>query len=620
MNKKLKLYVIIITIISLLFLLIINSFAEESEFRSLIGDYFNKVFDIELNNGSNFLSSKDDLEKREKINNEIFNGNSNKYYSLYDRFGGDIKFIPYFGEIKIKISAIDVFYTLFANNELDKVISFKTIIDLLTAKGTSLNVVYKNRPDVLDSDAIKAGYKDPRVSAYNGISILGGEASLSNFLLAISKTIVNFTAWLSDSKLFVIVNDIFNNLVENIKNLLEILSSIFLTFGIIIFILALVSHVIKFIKNGNTTIKQLIFKSINCLISLGIIYFIIQNPGAFSDIFTKSVRIIDEIFDSALNEANIGNEVINSSINDNIRIAYIWEKAIFNPWCNGMFQDDYNRLYTQFESNPNKIKMNQSHDDVLNWYTYDNDIKYNSKDLTGDITIPLGNGVYIRNWAALAWSCQSIYHIDAHPTNSEMNYSNTINNYWPKATTCPYNSNIYIDNFRWLDAKLNISPEYHKDGSIILNYTNSNLYQQTFLKEARKSLYLALLLIPIILISFKRFYYVIIIVSSGVRLWYYSIIGFFLDREYNILYNFKKIITPIYDYFWWSMICFINIILYKNIAGNNILSDIIYILISIYLIIMKPIRTTQQLQMIKYKAKYAFNKIKNKVTSFTNKK
>ena len=615
MTKRIKLKMLLILAPLCLITLIISSFITvkvkaETDNRSLIADYLNPVFEISLNDGSNNLFESG--INRKDINDSIYNESSSSTYSLYDRFGSNISFIPYFGETKIQIGLIDKLYTLFCDNiddwdlSLDDLKKFFKGVDAI-----SNNCVYENRPNILTGDMLKNGNKDPRVSAYHGISYVGGDAYLGNIPLQISIFITSFVAWISGSGLFNIVNNLFIKLSKTkLMELVSVIVTFLMPLVIAVALIILISRIVKVLKGtGSLTIKKIATDMISFVLSLGLIYSLIGNPMYFSGIYKNIITIMDNTFDEAL--SNNSNEVVKSDDLTNVRAATLWYVSVFNPWCEGTFGDKYENLYTQFSETGNKMK--QDHDIVsVNWG--DGSKRYNSADLTGDISIPIGNGESIKNWAALAYSCQSIYHIDAveGAVNAGVSRDNSLD--WPKGTFTPYNNNIYVDNFRWLDAMLNISPEYKSAKNISMNYSNSNKYDEHFINAGNKSLFLSIMLIPIMILSFRRLKSILLLVTSGFRLMYYSAMNFILQDDYNILKNFKKTLIPIYDYFWWSMTIFLSISLYKNLVGQNYLVNIVYLVLTIYLNVMKPIRTPYQVKAIARKAKEKISDAKDSLT------
>lgn len=620
MKKKLFISFIILFIMSN-FLSII-SYADDSTTRSIIGDFFNKVFDVSLDNGAGLFSTQKDFEKREEINNNLLEGkDKDKTYSLYDRFGGQIKFVPYFGETKISTNLLDRFYTKFNENVENFGISFEDIASLFSSSAISNNVVYDGRPNILSSDNIENGCYDPRVAAYSGVSSVGGDASLGNLFLSISNFFTQITAYLSGSNMFKSINDIFIQLCDNgLSDILPEIVNFILPVVISVFVVFLVKKSIDLIK-GKFSFRRFILQILSCACSLGFIFSFMYNPTLLSETITTLATSIDDILDKALSEGS--NEVVKSDDTSNIRTATLWKKSVLEPWCEGMFGYRYEHLYTQYETTHNDVahqKLPQDHDDVFtDWSSGEK--KFNSQQLTGDIKVPLGNKD-IRNWAALAWSCQSIYHIDA----VEDSYKGGISlkdGVWPEATVTPVNNNIYADNFRWLDAKLNISPEYISPDNVIQSYSNSNNYKQSFISSGLLSLWSAILLLPIFTLSIKKVGEAILLIFSTIKLMYYSIMNFIMPNEYDFIANIKKILSKFYDYLWWCIVIFLAINIYSVLEKGSLIIDVIWVFIGIYLNKFKPIRSIKQVEdiknKIKIKAKYVGEKAKNTTQQLNNK-
>lgn len=604
---KLKFKSIVISILLCLISLSTIVYADDSTTRSIVGDYFNKVFEVELNEGKGLTEIQTDAEERKKINDSIYDGTIDKNYSLYDRFGGSIKFIPYFGETKISTGLFDRFYSYLIDNNAEMELNQDIILALFESPAISNNVVYENRPNILSSEDIEAGNMDPRVYTYSGISSVGGDAALGNTMLEISNIITTTIGWSSGSGLYNTINDIWKQACEaGLENILSSMVKFFLPLAVVIFVITLISKVIKVLK-GQESGRKILENLLSVGISLGLIFSLMVNPMAFSDVLTKVVTLMDNTLDIAIQID--ANEIVKSDNTKNVRLATLWSKSVFDPWCDGMFGSGYEELYTQYDENPDHKKMEQSHDDVKNEWN-DGSVKYDSKSLTGDAKIQVGKDKWIRNWAALAWSTQSIYHIDAVEGKDKQENDIIENskdeenlNAWPKATTTPMNDQIFIDNFRWLDAKLNISPEYRAPDKIIMNYSNSNNYSQNFVSSGMNSIYMSLLLIPIGILSFRKIKNALKIVSSGFRLVYQSTVNLVMPEKYNIVSNLQNLIKPVYDFFWWSMMIFLAITTYSKLTGSTVVGDFVWVIVGIYLCKFKPIRTPRQLRSVMDNAK-----------------
>lgn len=555
---------------------------EGTKTKSIIGDYLNPVFSVNLTDGSSIFESKEQREKREELNNSILNGEADKQYSLYDRFGADIKFIPYFGETRIVLNLADEFYTSFFKKDLDLSINAETVKLLLKGSDVvSNNNVYEGRPTVLSSKEISNGLTDPRVSAY-GLNVnTGGEAAVGNFLLSISNFIVGLTGMLSSAKLFTVATNVWNMFftAEITKTLFSAMTDLLIPIGSIFIVVNLVIIAMKYIR-GRSGFKNVIFYTINWVASAAIMFTLVSNPASFMQTANNLLTRFDESLDYTLQSTT--NEVIVSDNVENLRQATLWYNIVFEPWCQGMFGNKYEYLYTTFSGKETKYQMVQSNDDV-DGDAFDG-IRYNSAKSTGDISVPIGGGAVIKNWAALAYSTQSKYHIDAVEGQQK-----EIPDVWPKAKTTPLNDSIYVDSFRWLDAKLNISPQYYEPTKSNPNYANSFEYSQGFMKYGFRSLYLALLLFPILIMSIRKTIVITLGITAVVRLWYYSFMSFIKPDEYNILSNLKKTFSYVYWFFWYTLITFLAINIYNILISSNLLiTETAWIIIGIYLIGLRP--------------------------------
>lgn len=622
--KRIKISTIIVSLLFCITAFSIVVHADDSTTRTIIGDYFNKVFDIELTDGRGLTETNEDIKEREKINTSIYDGSINKNYSLYDRFGGNIRFIPYFGETKISSGLLDRFYTKFVDNDAEFELSVDDIKKLFASPAISNNVVYKDRPNILSTDSIEAGNIDPRVYAYSGISSTGGDAALGNAMLQLSIMFTTTIGWLSGSGLFNTINDIWTATCNaGLNDIMKNLIYLFLPLSMCAFVLSMVSKSFKVMK-GKDTFRNILSQLLSVGLSLGIIFTLMANPTTFSNVLTKIATQMDGALDSAIQID--ANEVVKSSNVKNVRISTLWNKTVFEPWCYGMFGSNYEKLYTQYDKNSSHEKMPQSHDDVKTAWT-NGTVKYNSKDLTGDVKVQIGKNKFVQNWAALAWSTQSIYHLDAvkdkeSEDNDKINETkeNDSVKAWPKATTTPMNDQIYVDNFRWLDAKLNISPEYSAADKVIMNYTNSRPYEQNFISAGVKSIYMSLLLLPILILSLRKLVNSLKIVSTSFSLIYKSVVNMVMPERYNILTNLQGIVRPLYDFFWWSMIIFLATTTYSKIAGHSVIADCVWLFIGIYLCKFKPIRTPRQLRAFLETTKKKASQVSSNMVNWTERK
>lgn len=565
------------------------SAADDSTTRSLQGDFFNKVFDVELTDGSYLLETKEETETRESINNDIWNG-TDQEYSLYDRFGPDIRFIPYFGEVRLTTGILDRFYTELVNNNEDFALSKKELEYLLFSEpAISNNAAYDTRPDVLPMEDIANLYVDPRVVAYSPISSTGGDAQVGNLLLGFSSNWVSFTSYINGNALIQDSNKIMTDVFEgDFKSTWKNIINFLLPICLMVFLGFLIKKIMEVVK-GDRHYSQLIRSACSAAISLGIVYFVMYNPMGLNDVLLSVTNFVENGLDSMLVDGKKDNEVIYSDSLDHARSASLWNINVFDPWCYGMFDDSYDQLYTQFSDQEGK--MEQSHDDVQETWE-DGEVRYNSAALTGDIKIPLGNGKEVQNWAALAWSTQSKYHIDAVDWEKPDNEMES----WPRATTTFMNKSIYVDNFRWLDAQLNISPEYHGPNDAIMNYSHSRLYQQHFIQAGLQSIYRSILLAPITIISVKKLYAALMIILASIQLCIHSMGNFLMPERFDAFKNLKKLTKNLGNYLWWQLISYISLIFYTKMVGASLVVEIIWMVIGIYLVVSTPKEVTESVK------------------------
>lgn len=594
---------------------------------SIEGELFNKVFDINLTSGADFLRP-DASNIRREYNNKIANNTEEKRLSLYDRFGGEIYFIPYYGEKKIELTIKDNLYEKIKENNDD--FSFK-LSDAWVKDSLELNTeIYENRPRVISEQERKNGAQDPRREHFTGINTTGGSAALGNLYLSVGNLITRTVMWLSGNGLFLMVDNAWNDILtssfwkslsEQILIFLPILSGLF-----VIFILISIINIIR----AKESITKTILGIINYIIAFSIIIFLLINPNAFSNITRGMVMMVDNLFAVSINSVSKSEVCISEDLSL-VTEAAVWEKAIFTPWCKGMFDGKtYPELYTQFSTSDSGTKLYQTKDNIFEDWD-DGTSRYNSSYHTGDIKIPLGgNGeYYTKNWGALAWSTQSIYHIDAVSLSF-------IPNKWPSATTTPNNPNIYVDNFRWLDAKLNISPEYinpdtfendYYVGKKIINGKRielSKAYNENFVICGMEALWMSILLLPLCYPILKRTISIVQIISLGF-MWIIRSFKTMINPG-NVMYsnmsNIKKVFKPVYHYFWWSVLMFILVTIYISVTGS-LIGNILYLSLSLVLIrSSKPIDNYRSLNYainrIKLKTNAIKNDVKNKINNFKN--
>ena len=600
MYVKYKKYLTYALVASLYFSLTYVVYAADATESSIQADFVNKVFEVSLTDGSNAFTTKEDAKEREELNDAIYSGQDVGTRSLYDRFGGDIRFVPYLGEKKFKLSLIDTFYD---NAKKDNELFSFSLSDFWADRSAQVNnVVYPGRPDVVSETNYKEGWVDPRRAAYAPVSSVSGQASVANFYLSLAKNFTFLVAYLSGSGLYESLKQIWQSLTSS--GFYEGVSDVFLSLMPLLlaaFVVRFAYYTIKALK-GEKSFSQLGAEALTVALSLGFIYLFAEEPDALSELGDFVVTAVDDVFTEVINEAS--DEVAKSDDHRYVVEANLWKKTVLDPWAKGMFDGrKYDELYTQFETDPSKTKMPQSNDAVTESWP-EGEVRYNSAALTGDVKVPTSVDSFVRNWAALAWSTQSIYHIDAVDRATDAS-----GKAWPRASTTPNNPQIYVDSFRWLDAKLDVSPEYYASDDVVKNYTGSREYKVSFVSAGFESLFMSLLLIPMLYVIMRRLWIMIQIIMIGVRLMMYSMIHIVYPVQFSPLHNLKRIGKSMYNYLWWSAILYIMIILFKELAGNSFIHNIIYLVLCILIIRYNPIRNENVMELVQW-GKMQFNNIK----------
>lgn len=592
--RKIRNWVLALTTILLAVVSIFSSpmeaKAEEKPDNSIVGDYFNKVFSSDPNNGSSIFSTESDIKEREALNESIYNGSATETYSLYDRFGGNLQFIAYYGETKISTGVLDRFYSKYLVNEDGFSLSASDIKILFKNPYVSNNVVYQNRADILSANEIAAGKEDPRVYAYSGISETGGEASIGNVGLSTSNLITSIVGFLSDGSLYDYIDGIWTNTVNGgLGGLIKNIGMTFIPVAIIFFLFYVVKRAFAILR-GKESVTKLFKDMLWVVVSLGLFFSFTSNPLAISGTINSLTGYVDDTFAAAMSSE--ADEVVSSSKLDNVTTASLWEITVLEPWSEGMFDTGYKNMYTEYSDANVETQWPQSDEDVTvggPWETP----KFNSKGMTGDITVPIGNNQSVRNWAALAWSTNSIYHIDSILDSST---SNSVDTTWPKATTTELNKKIYVDDFRWIDAQLNISPAYYAPDDTDLNYTDARPYKQNFVNSGWKSFFLSLLLFPILIFAIRKIWCVIQIVAFGFRIAYFSFMNIANPDNYNMNVYGKKIFKPFVDFFWVTIMIYICVTFFTMFVGDNMMKNIAWLAFSGYLLTIKPLEMPLQVK------------------------
>ena len=309
-------------------------------------------------------------------------------------------------------------------------------------------------------------------------------------------------------------------------------------------------------------------------IGLGIIFCSTANPSNFNNIMLGVATAMDRVFESSLASSLEGDEVAGVSNSDIVTEAVLWKTCIFNAWCRGQFEGrEYDELYTTYANlDEGQSAMPQSNSTESG---SDSTPYYNSAESTGDVFVPIGNGVEVRNWAAYLYSCGSKYHIDS-TIDEEYELPEVIE--YPVATTTFSNRAVFADTFRVIDAQMDISPQYYNDGTQVNNYIKSKGINPEFFSQSAIMLVnsaLLMLIIPPVFKKLKNFVLMIILTIQSI---YFTIIELFKpDTGFRDLSdNFKKSIG---GYFVGSVQTYIILILYMNFVDKGFVWALVYVIL-----------------------------------------
>lgn len=603
-------FISIMTMLSSLFFAIpIKASAKGTSIRSWLADFLNPTFTIVLNDGDLLFKNTD---KRKEINNDINSGNATKEYSMYDRFGPNINFFTYLGEVKIQTNIIDKIYTVMINNGS---MGISDVMDIFKSDSHSVNnVVYDNRVDISNSN------QDPRYVAWSNSTGLGGNTSVGNFYLTIGKFVNEIFSFVITGKLFDVFIDKISLINDDLQDTLKTIMKTLFTMVLIFVAVNLLRFLIKYLK-GSMGSKAVFSKGMYGLLASLIILAFGAAPLKLLPIVQKIVDIKDSIFEYSMEQV-IDNNVVNNS-EDPIE-ASLWYINVFNPWCQGMYGTTYDKMYTKYAIDTDGISedntLPMSDDNILE--RFKDEYRYSCKDTCGDVKIPLGNSKYERNWAALGWSIQSIYHIGAIKGT---NGSTT----WPNAETTIKNNNIYIDDLRYIDAITNISEEYCKTGKTTGNIPSSGknaprAYGTSYmikggLLSAYRSIFLTL---PLFLFSIRAFLYLVNLSFAGLNLTFNSVMYSLKMRDEGPLsMSFKKLIQTLMNWFIMNVMFIFALNAYMSMY-NTLIGNIVYMAICLILYFEAPTlsRRTQRIKdkmnnRLNHFGKYVKNKVSQKATA-----
>lgn len=556
--------------------------------RSWMADFLNPTFSITLGDGDVVFKN---ATWRESINTEINTGGTTEY-SLYDRFGPDIKFFCYCGEVKIQTGIIDKLYTFVASGDG---FSIRKAIDIFTSSSYYVNNrVYEGRVDICNSN------QDPRYVAWTDAVGLGGVVSLANFYF-------NFAKWLEDIEAFFISDKISEVLVgyvsdklsdntffEKLETPLEALMMVLTIFCIIWY----VRYAFRYMK-GQMSFWQIIGKTAYALLAFALMWMFVLSPFKLLPIVDKLIEVKQDVMDEALDDGVMSNGVISGS--DNQVEAMLWFINIYEPWCHGTYDRGYYDMYTQYAEDVGEMPTDPhgrasvyeiSDDNVFENWT-DGELRYGCKYIVGDCKVMRSSTVSVRNWAALGYSMQSKYHIDAtRGTNNS-----TV---WPNAETCVRNPNLYVDDFRYIDALLNISEEFDGPNSRTGNiptegenaprgYGTGSTFGGAWLAIYR----VVVLNIPLLLFSVRRIVYTVEMMFLGIMLIWNAINYLVKFDEGPFQDAIKKFVDTLLKWILMNIMLLFALAIYAY-TYETFFGNIAYLVLCIILFIEAPALTAKE--------------------------
>ena len=531
------------------------------------------------NNTATLDANNQDVWKgyTDKLNGKQDNSNT---YSLFELYGEDIHWYRYLGESTVAPNLADHIYSGYTQGKTDKLIGeFVARVDYSPADYLSTQV-YDGRPRTLTTTEVREGYTDPRVTTEKWARWTGYFYVSGSFSLTVAKFIQSLICLLLGDELLVDTADVLTA-VETSDAWKTILPAInvLMAFASLALIVSLVKNTIKYARGiGGAPPYAVITRFCIAIVCAVLIWASFNNPSTFNGVIVKGLGAVDNIFNASLAKANENDEVIAVHDDNMATRAAIWKTCIFEPWCRGQFDGlEYEKLYTNYATLPNDkcARLEQSNQTADAVKDSINAPYYNSTQLTGDVYVPVGGGKVIRNWAAFLYSCGSKYHID-----STMNSADALEGYtgeanFPNAKTTAYDSGIYADTFRIIDAQMDVSPEYYADGEIIYNYTNSKKLVNHFVIEGAVVMINALMLIWFVPAIYQKIKNFIIIIVTCLQCIYYGFIELFKENAglKNLGLNLKK---AVFGYFIADIKIYVMVILYMNFVDKGFIKMIIY--------------------------------------------
>ena len=533
-----------------------------------------------------FLVDTDSNEDMKEANKDVFIGyvnglttgtNNSKKYSLYELFGEDIHWYRYTGERTYAPYLLDHIWSAWNQDKL----SYLKFKDIWYDNYNYLSCqVYPDRPMVLSKEDLDNGEADPRVLAlrngyFNGFTYVDGTIKMT-----IAKYFVSIISYLTSDKIF----DTVRSMLETIEGsrawpVVKRFVMIALVFAMCGFIMSLVKKGIQYSKGqGNSSMRNVLGRFLIGMICLALLFACVANPKILNGTIETTAKGITNIFNYALQDSLQEDEVVAVQDKDKVIPAMLWKTALFNAWCRGQFDNkNYNELYTQYASiDKDQSMMEQSHEKVdrsgQEGHPY-----YDSASLTGDVFVPVGNGVEIRNWAAYLYSCGTKYHIDSTLDKNKAERINTDELYFPSWTlmTTANNASLLADTFRVVDAQMDISPQYFSDGSSVNSYKGAHELKTHFESASIAMLFNAALLLFLVPVIYKKIMSFILLMATLVKLIWFTLMELFKEKE-GVPDFFKTLKKHLFDFIESCIKLCILVWLYYKLVDTGFFNTMVY--------------------------------------------
>lgn len=544
---------------------------------------------------SGFLVDRTNNADLKTANNEVFKGYVNSLtggsdtsskYSLFELFGEDLHWYRYFGESTYTPQLLDHIWSAVDQNKTETLIKHPINTINYEAYNYLSCQVYPGRPEVLTTEDLENGDKDPRVLAIKNGWFNGYSYVLGSFKMAIAKHIVSMVAFLAGPTMLDEVVKVLEAIEDSSAwGVIKPLIMILLALAMVGFIASLVKKGIHYAK-GTGAAKDAINRFIVGFLCLGFLFAGVANPAILNNTIRKGVNIIDNIFNSALASSIEDDEVIAIKDDSKATHAVLWKTAIFRPWCRGQFDErEYENLYTQYANVSDSKKMPQSHEKV-DHSDQSGRAFYDSASLTGDVSVPVGGGVEIKNWAAYLYSCGSKYHIDSTLDSEKAKKIDTsVDIYFPHSSTMTTanNPDTLADTFRIVDAQMDISPQYYVSGSEINSYKNAHKLETHFYKESSIMLVNTGLLLFLVPVLYKKIMSFIMLMITIIKMIYCTLLELF--KEQAGLPEFTKSLKKhFWDFVVSCLKCCLMVTLYYMFVDRGFIKMVIYCVLCVIIL------------------------------------